>query len=76
MIALKDVENFLMLTPGLPVAKQGHGAETRTKDPRVSGRNIASSIKLGPPPALLGAVWTLPDQLGDGNHLTSVPGLS
>lgn len=74
MIALKDVENFLRLTSGLPVAKQGHGAETRTKDPRVSGRNIAFSIKLGPPPALLRAVWTLPNQLGNGNHLTMCQG--
>lgn len=74
MIALKDVENFLKLTSGLPVAKQGHSAETRTKDPRVSGRNIAFSIKLGPSSALLRVVWTLPNQLGNGNHLTVCQG--
>lgn len=74
MIALKDVENFLKLTSGLPVAKQGHSAETRTKDPRVSGRNIAFSIKLGPFSALLRVVWTLPNQLGNGNHLTVCQG--
>lgn len=56
----------MLRTSGLPVAKQGHGAETRIKDPRVSGRNHSLEHKTG----------ALPDQFGDGNHLMSVPGLS
>lgn len=35
------------------------------------GETIALSIKLGPTPG-----WALPDQSGEGNYLTGVPGLS